>query len=383
MAIGEPSCSTMLINNLDVGNPLHVQNSDSSSFVLIPFKLLSIENYRIWSSAMKLSLQARNKSGFVDGSCLKESYATNVYMGMVYSKNAASIWKELNETYDKVECTCEVKCSCDADKELQLNQQLMKLMQFLMGLDGCYQPVRSAILTRDNLPEVKDAYTAVSREESYQGIHECSGVTESKMNATYFATKSFNTNRIRHTIEKCFELIGYPPSFKKVCNTVKQNFNANIDVKANDKQQSAACNTPSSFFTDQMRKLLNQIIDVPSRSIHANMIGLKKGDNLGTGSKYGGLYLFDMDNNKSIGNINMVMSFNVSKDLWHNRLGHPADQVLYVLKSNLSLSKNTKATLFTLKCPYDEERASSIEEGRVPLRTDIAQMQTSKVDPTT
>ncbi|GKB11390.1 ribonuclease H-like domain-containing protein, partial [Tanacetum coccineum] len=69
---------------------------------------------------------------------------------------------------------------------------------------------------------------------------------------------------------------------------------------------------------------------------------LKKEITLGTSSKFGGLYLFDMDNNKSIGNINMVMSFNVSKDLWHSRLGHPADQVLNVLKSDLNLSKNTK-----------------------------------------
>ncbi|GKB57379.1 ribonuclease H-like domain-containing protein [Tanacetum coccineum] len=33
--------------------------------------------------------------------------------------------------------------------------------------------------------------------------------------------------------------------------------------------------------------------------------------------------------------------------------------------------------------PYDEERASSVEEGRVPLRTDTAQIQTSEVDPAT
>ncbi|GKB90804.1 ribonuclease H-like domain-containing protein, partial [Tanacetum coccineum] len=72
---------------------------------------------------------------------------------------------------------------------------------------------------------------------------------------------------------------------------------------------------------------------------------LKKEITLGTSSKFGGLYLFDMDNNKSIGNINMVMSFNVSKDLWYHRLGHPADQVLNVLKSDLNLSKNTKVSV--------------------------------------
>ncbi|GJY77392.1 ribonuclease H-like domain-containing protein [Tanacetum coccineum] len=55
---------------------------------------------------------------------------------------------------------------------------------------------------------------------------------------------------------------------------------------------------------------------------------LKKEITLGTGSEFGGLYLFDMEPDNNIGKVNMVVSCYVSKDLWHNRLGHPADQVL-------------------------------------------------------
>ncbi|GKD21019.1 ribonuclease H-like domain-containing protein, partial [Tanacetum coccineum] len=64
----------VLISNLDAGNPLHVYNSDNSSSILVPFKLLGTENYRMWNNAMKLALQARNKYGFVDGTCLRDSY---------------------------------------------------------------------------------------------------------------------------------------------------------------------------------------------------------------------------------------------------------------------------------------------------------------------
>nr|GEZ20994.1 putative Gag-polypeptide of LTR copia-type [Tanacetum cinerariifolium] len=128
----------------------------------------------------------------------------DVYMGLVYYENVAIMLKELNETYDKVDgsvvynllqkinivkqggssvadyyqrinslwrefdaltklpkCTCDVKYSCDASKELGLHQQLMKLMQLLIGLDDCYQPVKISLLTRDPLPEVKDAYNVV------------------------------------------------------------------------------------------------------------------------------------------------------------------------------------------------------------------------------
>ncbi|GJU18963.1 ribonuclease H-like domain-containing protein [Tanacetum coccineum] len=211
MAIGDASGSTVVdfINNLDAGNPLYVQNSDNSSSVLIPFKLQGTENYRIWNGAMKLALQARNKFSFVDGTCLKSTYATSnvlsaqwdrcnamvltwimnfvshdVYMGLVYSDNCASVWKELQETYDKVDglvvynllqkintvkqgssfvtdyyhilnslwkefdaltkirkCVCEVQCTCDASKELSLHQQMMKLeMAVLMGHYDVYQP---------------------------------------------------------------------------------------------------------------------------------------------------------------------------------------------------------------------------------------------------
>ncbi|GKE41420.1 hypothetical protein Tco_1468704, partial [Tanacetum coccineum] len=73
-------------------------------------------------------------------------------------------------------------------------QQLMKLMQFLMNLDDCYQPTRSALLTRDPLLDVKDAYTTVSREESHRGVPETFGVSETKMNANSFTAKTFNNN---------------------------------------------------------------------------------------------------------------------------------------------------------------------------------------------
>ncbi|GKC29924.1 ribonuclease H-like domain-containing protein [Tanacetum coccineum] len=97
VGLSSSSDNIELINNLDAGNPLHIQTNDNSNIALIPFKLLGTENYRVWASALKLALQARNKFSFVDGSCLKESYAT------IYSDNAASVWKDLESTYDKVD----------------------------------------------------------------------------------------------------------------------------------------------------------------------------------------------------------------------------------------------------------------------------------------
>ncbi|GJT68579.1 ribonuclease H-like domain-containing protein [Tanacetum coccineum] len=339
----------------------------------------------------------------------------------------------------------------------------MKLMQFLMGLDDCYQLVRSSLLTRDPLHEVKDAYNVVSREEPYKGIPESSGIVESKQNATSFAAKTFNNNKrqfnnnnftrgstsnvnkgpnpnlnckhfgkVDHTINRCFEIVGFPQGFKRNPNTGKQTFNANSDVKMNTNSSSSLS---SGFTPEQMQKLLNMINDKPFGSIHANLAGrasffnrnvwfninfskyfyanssfsvttitmgwiIDSGANqhltvstigmsdivdiselkitaghpngtLATISHVGNLklsnnaVLYDVlvvprycvsllsvnklirdskmfvsiDENKCQSNV--VMSFHVSKLLWHNKLGHHTDQVLSVLKKDLNIFDNT------------------------------------------
>nr|GEW89415.1 putative reverse transcriptase domain-containing protein [Tanacetum cinerariifolium] len=151
------------INNLDVGNPLHVQNSNNSNYVIIPFKLLGTENYRIWFGTVKLALQARNKYGFIDGSCLKESYATSDVLSVKWDR---------------------------------CNTMVLTWIMNVVSQDvymGLY--VRSYLLTRDPLPEVKDAYNVISREESHRGVPESSSITESKQNATSFVAKTFNNNK--------------------------------------------------------------------------------------------------------------------------------------------------------------------------------------------
>ncbi|GKD94437.1 putative RNA-directed DNA polymerase [Tanacetum coccineum] len=397
MAIGDAFGSNYdPVNGLDGGNPLHMNPNDSTSTSLIPFKLLGTENYRVWSSAMKLALHARNKCNPVVLTWIMNSVSADVYMGLVYSVDAATLWKDLKSTYDKFDALTKLPiCVFDANKELDTHNKLIKLMKFLIGLDDCYQSTRSSLLIQEPLPEVKDSYAIVSREESHRGIPESSSVTEAKINATSFAAKSIYLG-----LKKVTNLI-------KQTGRFKQNFNANVDVKSNDKQQSARSqNSSSSSFTlEEMKKLLSLINETSSGSIHANMAGhpngtlatvshvgnlqltkivvlydvlvvpgycvsllsmnkmikdsklfvgfdeekcyiqdLKKEIILGTGSESGGLYLLDLKSDRNIGNVNMVHAFNVSKSLWHSRLGHPADQVLVVLKKELSLSKSTNVS---------------------------------------
>ncbi|KAJ0949034.1 putative retrotransposon gag domain, retrotransposon Copia-like protein [Helianthus annuus] len=198
--------SQTLISKLDIGNPLFLHPSDSSSLSIVNVKLKGTENYRVWSSAMKLALEAKNKFGFIDGKCKKDtddavlssqwdrcnsvvlswllnSVSEELYLGQVFSKLASEVWTDLKETYDKVDGSIvydlykKINCitqsgssvseyyhklntmwkqfdavlqlptySCQAAKDFNDFSTLIKLMQFLMGLDDIYQPSHIEIL---------------------------------------------------------------------------------------------------------------------------------------------------------------------------------------------------------------------------------------------
>lgn len=61
----------------------------------------------------------------------------------------------------------------------------------------------------------------------------------------------------------------------------------------------------------------------------------------GTGSEQGGLYFFDSKDNCKDLKCNSASVCLLSKHLWHSRLGHPADQALYVLKDKLRFGKES------------------------------------------
>ncbi|GKA93292.1 hypothetical protein Tco_0815278 [Tanacetum coccineum] len=107
----------------------------------------------------------------------------DVYMGIVYSVDAAFVWKELKSTYDKL----------DGSVVFNLLQKIISIDQGGTSIADYYHRLNSlwrefdaltklstcALLTRDPLHEVKDAYTTVCREESHRGILESSCMIES------------------------------------------------------------------------------------------------------------------------------------------------------------------------------------------------------------
>ncbi|GJW65938.1 hypothetical protein Tco_0117822 [Tanacetum coccineum] len=88
------------------------------------------------------------------------------------SQNGSSIvdyYHKLNALWKQFDALIELpRCTCHTVDDFKKHNQLMKLMQFLMGLDDTYMQIRSFILSRETLPDIMSAYAIISSEESYR-----------------------------------------------------------------------------------------------------------------------------------------------------------------------------------------------------------------------
>lgn len=50
----------VLINSLDACNPLYFLTNGHSTSTVVIFKLIGIENYKMWYTSMKLALKSKN-----------------------------------------------------------------------------------------------------------------------------------------------------------------------------------------------------------------------------------------------------------------------------------------------------------------------------------
>ncbi|GJV11534.1 ribonuclease H-like domain-containing protein [Tanacetum coccineum] len=482
--------------NLTFSDPLYLHPNDIGGSPIVTIKLTGTENYKVWSITMTFALRNHNKIGFIDGTCKKDdsnpalanqwdmcnsvvftwilnSLSPDLYAGAIYAKTASELWTDLKDTYDKVDGSAVFNlhksinslsqsgaslddyynnlnslwkqfdamislpaCTCDAAEHFEKHNQLIKLMQFLMGLDDNYLAIRSNILTREPLPLEKADFAIISGEEgSNSGSNSNNRGPNPNLNCT-------NCNKIGHTVHRCFEIIGYPAGY------VKRNFNSNsksvgtsnnsdVDPNSNIAGKNSL-NIKGTFFNGSVKFNLNfkrffngntdfivgnislgwivdsganqhmtvsakflvnvvgisnlgltvghpngtqalitkigdlklndnitlyDVLVVPEYTVslisvhklsrdnklfvgfddnHCYIQDLKANKNVGIGRQFNGLYLFDVDSScKKFVSNNCISSCFVSKTLWHQRLGHPADQVLDILKTTLNLDSQS------------------------------------------
>lgn len=352
---GVESSGSKVVESSNFDDPLYLHPSDTSVVSIINFKLTGTENYRIWRSSMIRALKGRNKVGFVDGTFAKPkddetkllkwdrvnaivcSWLLNSISESIYSSHAccdlaSEVWSDLYETYHKADgsvifhvhqqinsltqsglsvseyynkldglwkefdgLTNLTECTCAASTQFNDHTKLMKLMQFLNGLDDSFNQVKSHILLTDPLPNVKTAFAIVSREESNQRGGSSSSVSTNKSQPTAFFGKLNDQKRGKlrnpnlqckhcgakgHTIERCYKLIGFPKDFKSRSDSQNNtSFSGNKAVgpphSLNNSDTSCTINVDKvSLSVDEYSKFLKLIGDKQGKEdVNANMAG--------------------------------------------------------------------------------------------------------------
>ncbi|GJY90117.1 ribonuclease H-like domain-containing protein [Tanacetum coccineum] len=226
---------------VDEGDPDKKPKGDASGSGNVS---IDMNDPLVWTAALKHCIHSKNKLGFINGKLAKpdptvelaktsDKVDGSVIFNLHFKINTISQnWSKLSDYYHKLNSLWR---EYDAIVALPV--------YFMMGLDVVYTLIRSNILTTKPLPTVKEAFSLLSRDESHRTMH--SGVkgstcafnsrpNDNKGNNTSFVPrpgdnkKWFNNynarnpnlvctnyNMIGHTIERCFELMGYPANFRK------------------------------------------------------------------------------------------------------------------------------------------------------------------------
>ncbi|GJT40378.1 ribonuclease H-like domain-containing protein [Tanacetum coccineum] len=226
----------LLINTLDACNPLFLQANDHSNLPIVGFKLIGSDNYKMWSTAMKIALKGKNKIGIIDGTCVKP--VTSVVLAQQWERcNAIILGWILGSLSQELEfdiLTLLPSCTCAAHEGVLKHNQLVRLMQFLTGLNDVEESHRGLALGKLS---AKSPVTFVVRTNNGNNNFNKRVSTNNDNN------RGPNLNLvckycglIRHTIERCYELNGYPAGFKmnpnlsKLFGFVKKFNGNNVDV---------------------------------------------------------------------------------------------------------------------------------------------------------
>ncbi|GJZ35501.1 hypothetical protein Tco_0581318, partial [Tanacetum coccineum] len=218
-----------------------------------------------------------------------------LFTGAIYAKTTFDMWSDLKETYEKV----------DGSPVFNLH----KMVKNHIGMSLLLGPLNLLQLLLQLKPlTIRGGQTI-----------------------TVILTK------IGHTVDRCFELVGYPAGY------VKSNFNsstrhvssnnASVDGHSNCAGSNNATTniSPVSLSNEQLSRLMNLLNDNGVSFANANMAGADQ--HMTVSAKF-------LVNVVDISNLGLI----------HQRLGHSADQVLDVLKYTLNLdSQSVSSVILVIK----------------------------------
>ncbi|XP_026378738.1 uncharacterized protein LOC113273194 [Papaver somniferum] len=384
-------------------NPVyHLGSSDGPGTIITPIVLRG-NNYDEWSRAIRRSLIAKRKFGFIDGTIkrpedpdqLEEwitvqstlvSWIGNTLELSVRStlgdyEDASLLWAHLKRRFCVVSGTriCQLKASlsdCKQKKTEGVAIYFGKLNKIWMRCS-----LREKLLAREPLPSVDVAYqTIVNSERLKIG----DGVVPTEMqenvmdfkvqndqlllNSAYDPTKYCKTcSRQGHYDDGCFKIIGVGTSSADgtglvgvTAAQVQQVMEILNSRKSGSHLQGKKNEISWIVDTGSTNHVTYELLNMISvRDIRACSVGLPDGkyaysEKIGTVILPGGLKL---ENVLYVPQITFMAVHEDAYELWHQRMGHPSEKVLQKLQGvSRLIKKNNDACDI---CPRAKHRRSS------------------------
>ncbi|XP_069146882.1 uncharacterized protein [Solanum lycopersicum] len=199
--------------------------------------------------------------------------------GIVYSTNAAAVWKDLCERYDKIDGSHIFQlhkdiatisqgtslissyfsklrelwveydslapvpgCECVNSREFVVFMHNQKLLQFLMGLNDSYEQARSQILMMVPLPIINKAYSLLVERESQRIMSQTShSSSSSDLNALFTAQSSVSKPRVENPRNQGYgrgDRQSDPVDYHKGLNALQEQYNQILQILGQSNRQS-------------------------------------------------------------------------------------------------------------------------------------------------
>ncbi|GKD79969.1 hypothetical protein Tco_1342590, partial [Tanacetum coccineum] len=210
----------------------------------------------------------------------------DLVLGQIFSDNAAEVWAKLKETYDKLDGLTPY------GENLTLSAYGLSVLVLLEKI--------SSLLSRENLPDVKDTFAIISKEESHRGIASYGSVFKPQVSSFMAKSNNWTNNENKRGDNNKFgNTVNFEPGPKQ---NGSKTFNANFASTSNEKGATL------SFTNEQMMKLMNLINDVPSGNIQANMVdsGANQHVTISTTNMFGIIDIYDL--NLTVGHLNGTLA---------------------------------------------------------------------------
>ncbi|XP_026384901.1 uncharacterized protein LOC113280497 [Papaver somniferum] len=395
-------------HDLPKKNPVYHLGSSDGHGILITLISLKGTNYDEWARAIRRSLIAKRKFGFVDGT-IKEptnpeqleewiavqsmvvSWINNTMDSSIRSMlgdydDASVLWTHLMKRF----CVVSGTRICQLKSALSNYPARRRLSPLLIGLDGMYSSLREQLLARDPLPTIDAAYQAVVNSERLRmgdvllskeaqenvmtfKVQQDQTTTTSTYDATKFCK---HCNRVGHSEDGCFQIIGYPEWWGERSRGGSGVSSGSRGVGRGGKTggrghaahpYNGTTSADGAGLVGVTATQLQQVLDyLSSNKSKFHLQGLPDGkfansEKIGTVILPGGLKLHNVLYVPQI-TFKVLAVRGDSYELWHQRMGHPAEKVLQKIPtvSRLVRKNNDACDIF----PRAKHRRSSFPNSK-------------------